>query len=100
MDTRVHDKTSPVTESLDPALRITVEHLLADTVSRPCYHELCRENRATPDAVYRLIDGLTDQLKAKDTLIETQSRTIDRLRFQLVELVKAFSARENRQVLQ
>lgn len=100
MDTSVQSDFPRVLETLDPALRLTVEHLLADTVKRPCYRDLCRENQAAPDAVYRLIDGLTDQLRAKDKLIEVQSRTIDRLRFQLVELVKEFAIRDGREGLQ
>lgn len=100
MDARVHDDLSPATETLDPALRLTVEHLLAGTVKKTCYQDLCRENQAKPDAVYRLIDGLTDQLRAKDELIKAQSKTIERLRFQLVELVKECTNRDDRQGLQ
>ena len=100
MDAHVDKDTSPVSGTMDPALRLTVEHLLAETTKRPCYHDVCRENRATPDVVYRLIDGLTEQLKAKDELIKLQTRTIERLRFQLVELVKECAANEGRQGLQ
>ena len=100
MDTRVHDDSSSAPETLEPALRLTVERLLADTVKKPCYHDICRENQTKPDAVYRLIDGLSDQLRAKDELIKAQSKTIERLRFQLVELVKECSSHDGRQRLQ
>lgn len=100
MDTRVNDPVLPAAGTRDPALRLVVERLLADTVRQPCYHDLCRENRAAPDAVYRLIDGLTGQLQAQDELLKVQSRTIERLRFQLVELVKEFTSRDGRQGLQ
>ncbi|MGE5626168.1 MAG: hypothetical protein ACM3ZT_11540 [Bacillota bacterium] len=100
MDTRVHNDTPQVSGAMDPALRLTVEHLLAETAKRPCYHDVCREHRAPPDAVYRLIEGMTEQLKAKDELIKLQTRTIERLRFQLVELVKKCTADEGRQGLQ
>lgn len=100
MDTHVHNDSLSAPETLDPALRLTVEHLLADTVKKPCYHDICRENQAKPDAVYRLIDGMTDQLRAKDELIKAQSKTIERLRFQLVALVKECTSRDGRQGLQ
>lgn len=100
MDMRTQDDMPLTTETLDPALRITVEHLLADTVKQPCYRDLCRNNQAAPDAVYRLVDGMSRQLKAKDELIKCQSRTIERLRFQLVEIIKECSAREGEPGLQ
>lgn len=100
MDTCVHIESAAVSDTLDPALRLTVEHLLADTVKRSCYRDLCRDNQATPDAVYRLIDGLTHEIKAKEELIKTQSRIIERLRFQLVELVKECTVRDDRPGLQ
>lgn len=100
MDMRTRNDIPLTTETLDPALRITVEHLLADTVKQPCYRNLCRNNQAAPDVVYRLIDGLSGQLRAKDELIKSQSRTIERLRFQLVELIKECSSREGEPGLQ
>lgn len=100
MDARAHKDDTPVSGTMDPALRLTVENLLSETAKRPCYRDLCREKQAAPDSVYRLIDGLTAQLKAKDELITLQTRTIERLRFQLVELVKECTAGEGRQGLQ
>lgn len=100
MDAHVHNDTSLVSGVMDPALRLTVEHLLAETIKRPCYRDLCRKEQAMPDSVYRLIDGLTGQLRSKDELIKSQARIIERLRFQLVELVKECAAGEGRQGLQ
>lgn len=100
MDAHVHKDTYPVSGTMDPALRLTVEQLLAETTKRHCYRDLCREKQATPDSVYRLIDGLTEQLKAKDDLIKLQTRTIERLRFQLDEMAKECTAGEGRQGLQ
>jgi hypothetical protein len=85
---------SAVTDTLDPALRGVVEHLLSDTVKRPCYRDVCRQNHANPDAIYRLIDGLSHQLQAKDEQIKTQAKTIDRLRFQLIKLIRECTARD------
>lgn len=85
---------------LDPALRLVVNRLLADTVEQHCFRELCRENQMTPDVVNRLIDGLNLQIKANEELIKTQSRTIERLRYQLIELAKECTIRDGRPVLQ
>lgn len=100
MGTHVRNDTSPVSGTMDPALRLTVVRLLAEAAKRSCYRDLCRVKQATPDSVCRLIDGLTEQLRAKDELIKLQTRTTERLRFQLAELVKECTASEGRQGLQ
>ena len=99
MDMLVHTDTA-TTQTLDPALRDIVEHLLSDTVKQPCYLNVCRENHANPDAVYRLIDGLSHQLQAKDEQIKAQAKTIDHLRFQLIEVIKECRARDDGPSLQ
>lgn len=100
MDTHVRNDISLVSGTMDPALRLEVERLLAETVKRPCYRDLCRKEQAMPDSVYRLINGLTEQLRSKDGLIKSQAKTIERLRFHLVELVRECTADEGRQGLQ
>lgn len=88
MHVKEQEKLTSIQSESDPSLRRLVEHLLSNTVEKPCYRSLCRENGLSPNAVYTVIDDLTDQLKQRDERIHTQERTIERLRFKLVELIK------------
>jgi hypothetical protein len=89
------EKQESIQSDSDPSLRRLVEHLLSNTVEKPCYRSLCRENGISPNAVYTVIDDLTDQLKLRDDRIHTQERIIERLRYQLVELIKECATHED-----
>lgn len=102
MDMHVKEQDQPdsIQNNRDPSLRRLVEHLLSNTVEKPCYRSLCRKNGISPNAVYTVIDDLTDQLKLRDECIRAQEKTIERLRFQLVELIKQCTSRRGGPCLQ
>jgi hypothetical protein len=100
MHVQEQEKLTSIQSESDPSLRRLVEHLLSNTVEKPCYRSLCRKNGISPNAVYTVIDDLTDQLKLRDERIRAQEKTIERLRFQLVELIKQCTSRRGGPCLQ
>ena len=95
MHVKQQEEVDSIQSDSDPSLRRLVEHLLSSTVEKPCYRSLCRENGISPNAVYTMLDDLTDQLKLRDDRIRTQERIIERLRYQLVELIKECASQNN-----